>query len=65
MPSTSTSETWYPVLDVMVNVVDDPWLTRALVGLMLPPDPADVETVYWFRVNAADTVHGPLIGFVV
>ena len=49
----------------MVNTVVDPWLTRALVGLIVPPDPADVETVYWFRVKLAVTVQGPVMVPVV
>jgi hypothetical protein len=28
---------------------------------MLPPDPAEAETGYWFNVNVADTVQGPVM----
>jgi hypothetical protein len=55
----------------MVNVVDDPWLIRALVGLMLPPAPTDGVIVYvWIFAEQLAAVppfspvqfhvHGPL-----
>ena len=44
----------------------EPWFTvRAAVGLMLPPDPAEGVTVYYFKVNIALTVQAPTIAFVV
>ena len=49
----------------MVNAVDEPWLTRAFIGLIVPPDPDDVETVYWFNVKLAMTVQGPVMVPVV
>jgi len=49
----------------MVNVVVEPWLIRADTGLMLPLDPADVDTGYWFKVKLAVTMQGPVMVPVV
>ena len=55
----------YPEFAVTVKVVFNPWLTVRDVGLIDPPVPADVLTVYVFSVNVALTVQAPVMAPVV
>ena len=64
-PVTFDAPTEYPAVAPTVKVVVDPWLTLLEVGVIVPPVPTDVETVYEFKVKVAETVHAAVIAPVV